>query len=71
MNFPFGQFEPVLNSATIQALAAAIITLLVAFNIGLTTDQQNAIMGVVVAICAIIFGGSVVARSRVTPVEGD
>lgn len=65
----FGPNEPVINSATVQALVTAILGFLVAFGIGLTPDQQAAVLGVTVAICGIIFGGAAVARSKVTPVE--
>lgn len=53
--------EPVL----IMNLIAAAIALLVAFNVPMSQGQQQAIMGLVAAICAIYFGGAVVARNRV------
>ena len=65
----FGPFEPVLNSATVKALVSAILGALVAFNVGLTPDQQTAILGLVGAICAIIFAVDATwTRSQVSPV---
>lgn len=63
-----GKFEPVLNAQIISTFVAAIITCLVAFNVPITEDQRNALLGLVAAVCAIFFGGAVIARSNVVPV---
>lgn len=64
-----GKFEPVLNSFTISALVTAVITVAVAFNVPITEEQRNALLGLVAAVC-IIFGlGATVARNNVYPVD--
>jgi hypothetical protein len=63
----FGRFEPLWNSASIQALVSAVLGVLVAFNVSVDDAQRNAILGLTAAVCGIIFGGTVVARTQVTP----
>lgn len=63
------KFEPVINRAVVSTLAAAILTTLVAFNVPITSDQRTALLGLVAAVCAIFFGGAIVARSEVYPVD--
>lgn len=63
-----GKFEPVLNAQILSAFVAAIITALVAFNVPITEDQRNALLGLAGVIIAIFFGGGVIARSNVVPV---
>ena|SRR5215207_5662965 len=63
------KFEPVLNAQIISTFVAAIIACLVAFNVPITNDQRIALLSLVGAICAIFFGGAVVARNNVYPVE--
>lgn len=53
--------EPVL----VSNLVAAVIALAIAFNAPITQGQQQAIMSLVAAVCAIFLGGAVVARNRV------
>jgi hypothetical protein len=53
--------EPVM----VTNLVAALMALLVAFNVPLTDDQRQAVMQLVGAIVAIYLGSALVARSRV------
>jgi len=53
--------EPVL----LTNVVAAIVALLVAFNVPLTPDQRDAILKLVAAIVAIYGASAAVARSRV------
>lgn len=64
-----GKFEPVLNSFTISALVAAAITCAVAFNVPITEEQRNALLGLVAAVCVIFGLGATVARNNVYPVD--
>jgi quinol-cytochrome oxidoreductase complex cytochrome b subunit len=57
----FWQREP----AIIVGVVTAALTLATAFGLGLTADQQTAILGFVGAGLALI--GSLVVRSQVTP----
>lgn len=63
-----GRPEPVLNAALVESLAATAIGVLVAFGGGWNAEQQASILALTAAVCAIIFGGNVAARARVTPV---
>lgn len=65
----WGKFEPLLNAQTISAVASAIITVLVAFNAPITTEQRDALLLLVGAIIAIFGLGTVAARNAVTPTE--
>ncbi|WP_058234106.1 hypothetical protein [Devriesea agamarum] len=56
--------EPVISAATITAIVAALIALLIAFGIPISEDQKVAILGLVAVIAPIIV---MVARKYVTP----
>jgi hypothetical protein len=58
--------EPVLTIASITALATAVVTLLVAFGLPLTQDQQQAVLGFVAVVAPLV--AAYFARKRVTPV---
>ena len=55
--------EPLITAATITAAVTAVITLLVAFGVPLTPEQQTAILGVVAVAGPLVVG--IVARSKV------
>lgn len=57
--------EPLVTTASVTALVAALIGLLVAFNVPLSDDQQKAILAVTAIVAPIVVG--LVARGRVTP----
>lgn len=57
--------EPVVTVATITALVAALIALVVAFGVPLTEDQKTAILSLVTVAAPIVV--AVVARRHVTP----
>ena len=59
--------EPVLAWASIVAFVGAVLVLLRSFGFGITEDQYNAIIGVVVVAGPIVAG--VLGRRKVTPVE--
>lgn len=59
--------EPALTIGSFTALAAAAITLLVAFGVTITEDQQTAILGFVAVAGPILTG--FLTRRKVTPVE--
>lgn len=63
------KFEPVINERIISSLVAAIITCLVAFNVPITDDQRGGLLGLVAVIGVIFFGGAIVTRSNVYPVD--
>lgn len=65
----FGKFEPVINTTIIVELLGAIITVLVAFNVPVTEDQRNAIIGLAIALGALFGLGAGYMRSQVTPVR--
>lgn len=58
--------EPVLAAGTAAGLVGAVLTLLVAFGVHVTEDQQKAILAVVVLVVPIV--AAIIARSKVTPV---
>lgn len=64
----WGKFEPLLNAYTITALASAILTVAVAFNVPITPDERDALLGLVAAVIGIFGLGVVAARNVVTPV---
>ena len=57
--------EPVITIAAIQATIVAVLSLLTAFGVDLTQEQQVAIVGVAGTVLPLIF--AVWARSKVTP----
>ncbi len=59
--------EPAITVGTISAAGAAILTLLVAFGLDITEEQQTAILGVVAAVGPIVTG--LLIRRKVSPVE--
>lgn len=59
--------EPLVTVATITALVAAILGLLVSFGIDLTKDQQNAILAVAAVVAPLVVAAF--ARGKVTPVN--
>ena len=59
--------EPAVTIGTITGIAAAVVALLVAFNIPLTQDQQVAVLGVVAVLAPVLVG--LLTRPRVTPVR--
>lgn len=62
MNLNIWQLEP----AMISGLVAAVIVLLVAFNVPISEDQKSAILGFTAAALMILQG--LITRSQVTPV---
>lgn len=58
--------EPLVTVATITALVAAVLGLLVSFGIDLTKDQQNAILAVAAVVAPLVVAAF--ARGKVTPV---
>jgi uncharacterized membrane protein len=59
--------EPVISVSLVTALVTAILGALVAFGVPLTGDQQQAILALTAAICAIIVGSGVFVRNFVSP----
>lgn len=59
--------SPVWNAATVSAIVAAFITLLVAFGVPLTEQQNTAIMGFIAVIAPIAV--AIVASPKVTSLE--
>lgn len=57
--------EPAITLGTISAAVAAILTLLVAFGLDISEDQQTAILGVVATVGPIVAG--LLIRRKVTP----
>lgn len=57
--------EPVITGAAIISLAGAIITLLTAFGVVITPDQQTAILKIVVIVAPLVVAYFV--RRKVTP----
>lgn len=57
------QTEPVFSTALVSALVTAVLGALVAFGVPVTQDQQNAILGLTGAVCAIIVGSGLFARN--------
>lgn len=57
--------EPSVLTGTAVAVATAAIALLVSFGLGLTLEQQNAILGFIAVVAPIV--GSFIVRRRVTP----
>lgn len=57
--------EPVLAAGSIAGLVGAVLTLLVAFGVHVTEDQQKAILAVVVLVVPIV--AAIIARSKVVP----
>ena len=59
--------EPLITRASLTALVAAVLTLLVTFGVGLSGEQQAAILGVVAVVAPLVVAA--ISRHRVTPVE--
>lgn len=57
--------EPAAVTATITALVAALITLVVAFGLDLTKEQEVAIIGITAVLAPIIAG--LITRTKVSP----
>lgn len=57
--------EPLLTTASLGALAAAVIAVLVAFGLPITDQQQVAVLGLVAVVSP--FALAIVARQFVTP----
>lgn len=60
-----GRFEPVFNATILSEFVAAILSLLIAFNVAVTDDQRNAILGVAAVVGTVFFGGNMIARNTV------
>lgn len=63
--------EPVLTAVGLGAIAAAILHLLIAFGVPVTTDQAEAIKSVVEILAPVVIMAVAawVARSKVSPVN--
>lgn len=59
--------EPAITIASVTALVAALISLLVAFGVDISTDQKAAILSVVTVGAPIVAG--LLIRRKVTPVS--
>lgn len=57
--------EPLITVASLTALVAALVALLVAFGLKVTEDQTAAVLGLVAVVAPLVVG--FVARSKVTP----
>lgn len=58
--------EPAVTVGTITAVVSALLTLLAAFGLDLSSDQTAAVVGVVAVLAPIV--ASLITRSKVTPV---
>lgn len=65
MNQPLPAREPLITVSTITTMVAAVVSLLVAFKVPLSEQQQTAILGVVAVAAPLAVG--LLARSQVTP----
>src|SRR5699024_10918723 len=61
--------EPAITVGTVSAAVAAVLTLLVAFGLDITEEQQTAILGVVATIGPLVAG--LLIHRRVTPVSDE
>lgn len=59
------QNEPVMTGATVLAAVGAVLTLLIAFGVDISTDQRAAIIGLVTVVAPVLVGW--IVRSKVTP----
>lgn len=59
--------EPLVSTGVATAAVTAILTLLVAFGLSITDDQQSAILGVVAVLGPLV--AVAFARNKVTPVS--
>lgn len=57
--------EPAVVVGLITAVVTAVVAVLVAFGVDLTTEQQVAILGLVAAVAPIV--AAILTRGRVTP----
>lgn len=58
--------EPLVTNGSIIAIITAVLALVVAFGVDLTTDQQVAILGVTATVVPVVL--ALVTRGQVTPV---
>ena len=61
--------EPAITSGSVTALVTALVGLLVAFGVPLSTEQQTAIIGLVAVAAPIV--AALLIRRKVTPVDSD
>lgn len=61
--------EPLVTRATIVALAAAVVLVLVVFGVPLTREQQAAVLGLVGVAAPLVVAA--LTRSKVTPYDPD
>jgi hypothetical protein len=61
----FTDNEPSITAGAISALAAAVLTVLVSFGIPLTSEQREAVLGLVAVVAPIIV--ALLIRGHVTP----
>lgn len=59
--------QPLINAALIVALAASALSVLVAFGLGLTPDQIQALMGFVTVAAPLLV--ALLAHKKVTPLS--
>lgn len=59
--------EPLVTRASITALVAAVLALLVSFGVDLSNDQRTAILGIVGVVAPLAV--ALVTRHRVSPVD--
>lgn len=59
--------EPLVTVATITTLAAAVLGLLVAFGLDLSSERQSAILGIAAVAAPLVVAAF--ARGKVTPVD--
>lgn len=59
------QGEPAVTVGTVTAAVAAVVSLLVAFGVELSQDQQVAILGLVAVVAPVLVG--LVVRGKVVP----
>jgi hypothetical protein len=57
--------EPAVTTGTITAIVTALIAVLVAFGLPLTSDQQDAILGLIAVAAPLV--AAVIIRPKVTP----
>lgn len=61
--------EPAITIGSVTALVTALVGLLVAFGVPLSTEQQTAIIGLVAVAAPIV--AALLIRRKVTPVDSD
>jgi hypothetical protein len=65
----FGKFEPILTATTLSSIVSAVLAVAVAFNVPITEEQRNALLGLVAVVGAIFWGAAAYSRNQVTPIE--